>query len=105
MVALTASFGKLPQWAQVASILGAVFLAGGGTALATADLTGLAPRVDALETFRVQQDSLHAGIDRTIARIQLDARTDRERIEAKIDRVICLQEAQAGEHGYEQCAR
>lgn len=105
LAGMTLAFGKLPQWAQIVSILTAVFLAGGGSALAFTELTTLGPRVEQLERDDMVNDSLHNNLNMRIEFIESSSRLDRTRIEAKIDRLICLQEAQAGQHGYEQCVR
>lgn len=97
--------GKLPQWAQVAALVAAIFTAGGGVALAAVNFRGLPSRVVALEAQSLQNDSMHVALDTRVNAIERGAAIDRARIESKIDRVICLQEAAAGRREYASCAR
>lgn len=103
--ALAATLTALPGWAQV---IGAVLLIGGMAVtgyVTTEDIRETPERVDTIEQ---ELNDYKMNLGHQISILSLDVRDNAEtirRLERKVDRVICLQEAQAGEHGYEQCAR
>lgn len=91
----------LPTGVQVATAVGLTFLAGWRIKDGVDDFRTLPARVGAVEQMDYQQQ-----IELNEVKIQTHQLGDSiTMVSQKLDRVICLQEAQAGRHGYEQCAR
>lgn len=109
---LGATLTALPGWAQV---IGAVLLIGGMAVtgyVTTEDIRETPERVDTVEQelsdYKQELSDYKMNLGHQISILSLDIRDNAEtiqRLERKVDLVICMQEAQAGEHGYEQCAR
>jgi hypothetical protein len=98
-----AMLGQLSDFWKLVLVVAAIFSAGGGVALAAVNFKGLPARVGALEQRASAHDSVAREITVRIGTLESAAANDRRRIEGKLDRLLCLAEAQRGERSYESC--
>jgi len=88
--------GTLPLWAQVAGVLGAVAVGGGL----------IINKVTTIETdhaeIGMRVDSLDIGVNGLEERVEM-VQTTVDDVDDKVDRLLCIGEAERGEHSYEQC--
>lgn len=103
-VALGWMAGLSDKW-KLTLTIAAIFVAGTTAGVALVNFQGVPARVTTLERQAEANDSMHIALDGRLRNVEYDAAADRLRIEQKIDRVICLQEAAAGRVEYASCAR
>ena len=105
LAVIAAGLAGLPGWAQVTAAAVAI---GGGTVgvyRITEPFHSLPERVQAIEDADAAALML-VGHETALMNLRVVAILDSlGKLSGRVDLVICLQEAQAGQHGYEQCAR
>lgn len=85
-------FGALPAWIKLAGLVGMLTTAG----------VALNERIDAVEDAAAIVQPLPARVDGLEARVEAVQRSV-DTVDDKVDRLLCISEANRGEHGYEQC--
>jgi hypothetical protein len=103
--AIGGAFLALPGWGQILAVVAAIGGAGAAAYASTDEYRELPARVASIEEEQSLQ-LMAVGHEISLLSLRVHDNTDAiDDLSKRVDRMICLQEAAAGQHGYEQCVR
>ncbi len=85
---------NLPGWFQVASVVGVILILGLSIGEEVSDIRSLPAVMDTIKAEHLEFDEEFREIDHS-----------QNRLERKIDRLLCFSEAERGDRTYEDCGR